>query len=109
MNRSILIVICDFLLVTLLAFSTVYINKMTDTTTPRSIQPQIATNRVDTSKDLTAVMRMALNEERKEREQLLAELAKSRQTAGQQQALASEREQQARIARQQLQASEQEL
>ena len=37
MNRSILIVICDFLLVTLLAFSTVDIQKVTDQTSPRNM------------------------------------------------------------------------
>ena len=37
MNRSILIVICDFLLVSLLAFSTVDINKATDTTRERTV------------------------------------------------------------------------
>src|SRR5437868_5865174 len=108
MNRSILIVICDFLLVTLLAFSTVDIQKVTDQTSPRSISMTVATNRVDSSKDLTAVMRMALNEERKEREQLISELARTRETASRQQALVTEREKQVQATQQELKAREQE-
>ena len=44
MNRSILIVICDFLLVSLLAFSTVDINKATNEGVPRQVKDDIATN-----------------------------------------------------------------
>jgi hypothetical protein len=87
MNRSILIVICDFLLVTLLAFSTVDIQKVTDQTSPRNVTMTIATNRVEESKDMTAVMRMALNEERKQREQLVSQLSRTRDSATQQQAI----------------------
>src|SRR5437879_1749043 len=87
MNRSILIVICDFLLVTLLAFSTVDIQKVTDQTSPRNVSMVLATNRVETSKDLTAVMRMALNEERKQREQLVSQLNRTRESSTQQQAM----------------------
>jgi len=61
MNRSILIVICDFLLVSLLAFSTVDINKATNTTGERRVSTTLATNQTpEASKDLTAVMRLAL-------------------------------------------------
>jgi hypothetical protein len=108
MNRSILIVICDFLLVSLLAFSTVDIQKVTDQTTQRNVSLEIATNRVDTSKDLTAVMRMALSEERKEREQLMTDLARTRETAARQQALVSEREKQVLAVQQELKTREQE-
>src|SRR5579863_553194 len=86
MNRSILIVICDFLLVSLLAFSTIDINKVAEGGSPQFASQEIATNRpekVDTGKDLAAVMNLALNEERKKQDQLQAELAKTRQTAGQ--------------------------
>jgi hypothetical protein len=110
MNRSILIVICDFLLVSLLAFSTVDIQKVTDQTSPRTVSVEIATNRVDNhleaSKDLTAVMRMALNEERKEREQLLSELSRTRETATRQQSLAGERERQVQAIQQELKTRE---
>lgn len=82
MNRSILIVICDFLLVSLLAFSTVDINKATDTARERTVSVTIATNQApEPSKDLNAVMRMALEEERRNRDQLLSELNRSRESA----------------------------
>jgi hypothetical protein len=107
MNRSILIVICDFLLVSLLAFSTVDINKTTQEGVPRQVSTTIATNQVDGRQDMTAVMRVALEQERKGRDVLLGELAKSRETLGRQQALLSEREQQAKGLRQELQQKEQ--
>jgi hypothetical protein len=101
MNRSILIVICDFLLVSLLAFSTVDINKVSDEGAQRSVQTEIATNQVDSGKDLAAVMRLALDEERKSRDQLLGELTKTRGSV-------SEREKQVQTFQQQLQSREQE-
>jgi hypothetical protein len=103
MNRSILIVICDFLLVSLLAFSTVDINKVTDEGTPRNMKVDLAmsTNRVDSGKDLTAVMRLALEDERRNRDQLLGELTRARETAG-------EREKQAEVFQQELRSKEQE-
>ncbi len=85
MNRSILIVICDFLLVSLLAFSTVDINKVSDEGAPRNVKIDIATNLVDSGKDLTAVMRLALDEERRNRDQLMGELTSARETAAKQQ------------------------
>ena len=109
MNRSILIVICDFLLVSLLAFSTVDINKVADEGAPRMAKFEIATNnqsQVDSGKDLAAVMRLALNEERKGRDQLLGELAAARAAAGdrEKQTMALQEELQARDAQaQQLQ------
>jgi hypothetical protein len=95
MNRSILIVICDFLLVSLLAFSTVDINKATDITKERTVSTTIATNQaVEPSKDLTAVMRMALDEERRNRDQLMTELNRSRESATQREKRAQEIEKQ---------------
>ena len=91
MNRSILIVICDFLLVSLLAFSTVDINKTTSEGVPRQVKLTIATNQVDNRQDLAAVMRLALEQEHQGRELLVGELAKTRETATRQQALLSER------------------
>jgi hypothetical protein len=87
MNRSILIVICDFLLLSLLTFST-DLSKMAG-----EDEGSAATVKVDVlpksgnsgSKDLAAVMQQALTEEQKNREQLQAELAKARETARQQQ------------------------
>ena len=71
MNRSILIVICDFLLVSLLAFSTVDINKVAEEGVPRNVKVDIMTNQLDSGRDLAAVMRLALNEERRSRDLLL--------------------------------------
>jgi hypothetical protein len=101
MNRSILIVICDFLLVSLLAFSTVDINKTSNEGTPPNIKIDLSakTNQVETGKDLAAVMRVALEDERKNRDLLMGELAKARGAA-------SEREQEAGNLQKQLQARE---
>ncbi len=81
MNRSILIVICDFLLLSLLTFSTLDVNKVADERIHRPPSVDLATNQVDSGKDLDTVMRLALDEERRNRNQLLVELAQSRQTA----------------------------
>lgn len=108
MNRSILIVICDFLLVSLLAFSTVDINKVSDQSSVRAINLNVATNQVDNRNDLAAVMRLALDEERKNRDQLLGELTRTRDAAGKQQSLLTEREKQFQALQEQLQNREQE-
>jgi hypothetical protein len=87
MNRSILIVICDFLLLSLLTFST-DLNKMAG-----DDEGSAATVKVDVlpktgnagGKDLAEVMKQALGEEQKNREQLQAELARVREAARQQQ------------------------
>ena len=106
MNRSILIVICDFLLVSLLAFSTVDINKTTSEGVPRQVKTTITTNPIDSRQDLASVMRLALEQERKGRETLLGELAKTREAAGQQLALLSEREKQVQTFQQELRRRE---
>jgi hypothetical protein len=101
MNRSILIVICDFLLVSLLAFSTVDISKTSSNEAPPppnfKLDLSAKTNQADISRDLTAVMRIALEDERKNRDSLMGELVKSR-------AAASQREQEAGNLQKQLQA-----
>jgi hypothetical protein len=110
MNRSILIVICDFLLVSLLAFSTVDINKVSDQTSARTVSVQIATNQTpESGQDLAAVMKLALEEERKNRDQLMGELTKTREDAARQQSMLSEREKGSQALQQELQAREQEL
>ena len=88
MNRSILIVICDFLLVSLLVFSTPDLTKLNGNSQEASLTPTTpaATNAPSGGKDLAAVMRTALTEEQQKREQLLSELEKTRQTAAQKQA-----------------------
>jgi hypothetical protein len=102
MNRSILIVICDFLLVSLLAFSTIDITKITKPggapmLTLNKSNP--ATNQVSGRQDLGAVMSMALQEERKSQDALRAELSRTRQTV-------SQREQEMQNVQSQLRAKE---
>jgi len=88
MNRSILIVICDFLLVSLLVFSTPDLTKVNgeqgeaSASVPKS---ELTTNVPSGGQDLAAVMRTALNEEQQKREQLIGELARTREAAAQQQ------------------------
>jgi hypothetical protein len=114
MNRSILIVICDFLLVSLLVFSSPDINKATDEVAAQNLKFEMATNQVDSAKDLTAAMRMALDEERRSREQLLGELNRTRETLTKQQEvltkqqeLVGEREKQVQNVQAELQSKEQ--
>jgi hypothetical protein len=107
MNRSILIVICDFLLISLLAFSTVDINKVTDQKAQRPLKLELNTNQVaDAGKDLAAVMRLALDEERKGRSQLVGELAHAREELGKQQAMLGEREKQVQTFQQEIQSKD---
>ena len=83
MNRSILIVICDFLLLSLLTFST-DLSKMAGenegsaASVKVDVMPKTGDNN---SKDLAAVMQQALGEEQKNREQLQSELAQAREAA----------------------------
>lgn len=109
MNRTILIVICDFLLVSLLAFSTVDINKVADQTSARAIAPvnPAETNRIGGRQDLGDVMRLALEEERKKQDELTTELSRSRTTAAQQQAMLDKREAELQGIQNQLRSREQ--
>lgn len=92
MNRSILIVICDFLLLSLLTFST-DINRMADENTQPPTKVVIATNApVNAGGDLVAVMQRALQDERASREQLQQQFAQIRGATTQQQAQLGERE-----------------
>ncbi|MFO1477447.1 MAG: hypothetical protein U1F98_12430 [Verrucomicrobiota bacterium] len=83
MNRSILIVICDFLLVSLLTFSTLEVNRVADEGTRRPQDPDAAAKPVGRDNDLATAMRLALDEERKAQEQLVAQLARSREAVTQ--------------------------
>src|SRR6185369_4532551 len=97
MNRSILIVIIDFLLVSLLMFSNPDLSMVTGNEN-KSLAPQFTadpTNTVGSGNDLANAMRLALSEEQKKREELLAELSRSRETA-------TSTEKQAQAARQEL-------
>jgi len=101
MNRTILIVICDFLLLSLLTFST-DLSKVASERAQPAANVDATTNQLDSGGDLAAVMRLALDDEQKRRELLLSELAKTRETAG-------EREKQLQSFQEQLQATEQQL
>lgn len=106
MNRSILIVICDFLLLSLLTFST-DINRMADQNTQPPTKVEIATNAiVNTGTDLAAVMKLALEEEQKGREQLQQQLAQTRSVANEQQAQLTERERENLLLQQQFAAAQ---
>jgi hypothetical protein len=109
MNRSILIVICDFLLVSLLVFSTPDMSKVNSENTAESapVTPA-AIQQVDSKQDLGNVMRLALDEERKNRDLLLQELKSTRDSVAQKEALVNERDQQVKSFQQALQSREQE-
>lgn len=101
MNRSILIVIIDFLLLSLLAFSAADINNIADPSAPATLKSETtATNSVESGKDLAATMRLALEDEQKHREQLVGELAQSK-------AAATRSEEQVRTVKQTLESREQ--
>jgi hypothetical protein len=108
MNRSILIVICDFLLVSLLFFSSPDLNKAGDEGATLQVKSEIAANQPDSGKDLAAAMRQALDEERKNRDQLLTELTRTRQAAGEKEKQAQTLQEQTRVLQQTLQARGQE-
>ncbi|MEO6034223.1 MAG: hypothetical protein ABIQ35_03110 [Verrucomicrobiota bacterium] len=112
MNRSILIIICDFLLVSLLAFSTVDLNKTAEEGASPEVKTIISTNTPESGKDLAAVMKLALDDEKKSRDLLMGELASTRTTAGEREKQAQKFEQelksQAQNFQQTLQAREQE-
>jgi hypothetical protein len=101
MNRSILIIICDFLLLSLLTFST-DLTKVAGGDDTQPVKTEIAPKQTENSgKDLAAVMKLALTDEQKNRNQLQEQLAKAREITGQQQALLNERDQQSRQLQQQ--------
>ncbi len=85
MNRSILIVICDFLLLSLLTFST-DINHMANENSRQVATMEVVTNPVaNANTDLAAVMKLALQDERKNQTQLQQQLNTIRQSATAQQ------------------------
>lgn len=92
MNRSILIVICDFLLLSLLTFST-NINHIADQGAGRPARLDVVTNAVaNPDNDLAAALKLALAEERKGQETLKEQLAAVRAVASQQQAQLSQQQ-----------------
>lgn len=109
MNRSILIVICDFLLVSLLAFSTVDANRLThpgSVTNLQLNQPAAVTNQAAAKQDLGEAMRLALADEQKNRLTLLSELEETRGALSNQQSQLSQRAGQLQTYQQQMRAGE---
>src|ERR1700761_754165 len=95
MNRSILIVICDFLLLSLLTFSTDINHIATDDTSRSAAHVNVTTNAVVTpGSDLNDMMKQALASERQSHEQLQQQLAAARSNQGQQQAVLEQTRQQ---------------
>lgn len=84
MNRSILIVICDFLLLSLLTFSTDITRMAGDA--PQSPPDSAVTNAaVEPNHDLVVLMKQALADEHSDQNQLQQQLALARTTAASQQ------------------------
>ena len=71
MNRSILIVICDFLLISLLLFSTPDMSKISEETATQPVKLEMVNNQNDSRQDLAAVMKLALEDERRTRDRLV--------------------------------------
>lgn len=107
MNRSILIVICDFLLVSLLAFSNLDASKLTDFSGDKTIKMETAVHQAESQQDLGNVMRLALEDERKKQDALVAELVNTREAAARQKAALSEREKQITLYQQEIKSRDQ--
>ena len=105
MNRSILIVIADFLLVSLLAFSSFDASdadKASAATQLQSPEESLSEN-----KDLLGILQSALEDERRARQQLAGELTQTKEAVRGQQDTVAEREKQNRAMQQALQDKEQ--
>lgn len=107
MNRSILIVICDFLLISLLAFSTVDINKVGEEGAARPLGAAPLTNAPPSNGELAAVMQLALEDEQRQRELLQGELAATRQTSSEREQALQHSQKELAASRERLQATEQ--
>lgn len=105
MNKSLLIVICDFLVLSLLA-----IVRFDDA--PATAQPQSPTNATTVARqdqDMLDVLALALKEEQQAKQQLAAQLAQTRQNLTGQQTTLSQREQNLQQIQQALQQAQQSL
>jgi len=83
MNRSILIVICDFLLISLLAFSAMDADNLSQSGSLQLADTRPPATNVTGRQDLGNVMRLALDEERRQRDQLVGQLSQARAVATQ--------------------------
>ncbi|HSA02558.1 MAG TPA: hypothetical protein P5055_17650 [Candidatus Paceibacterota bacterium] len=107
MNRSILIVIADFLLVSLLTFSSFEVDKMLPDKTPAKVQPKLNPDSLSGNKDLVNVLKGALDEERRVRQQLSGELSQTQENIRDQGSLLADREKQNQALQQSLLQKEQ--
>lgn len=83
MNRSILIILCDFLLLSLLVFSAVDLSTVDRETARPQIKVDPAAPPVAAREDLASVMQLALDDERRGRERLQGELSRVTDTLNQ--------------------------
>src|SRR5437762_12730522 len=90
MNRSILIVICDFLLVSLLAFSS--FDKLNEEPPERKSDALPGKKEIGGKQDMMAALKLALADEKQSREKLTSELAKAREAVQAKQALMEQRD-----------------
>jgi len=79
MNRSILIIICDFLLVTLVAFS----NFDAEKTEQPAVRPPVAAKTESGNQDIVGTLKLALEDEQQTREKLTANLQNTEQVLAQ--------------------------
>jgi len=93
MNRSILIVICDFLLLSLLTFSSADLNKVSESGASQPMKLEMAAaSPTENKQDLAAVMKLALDDQKRIHDRVVGELTQTKDVAGRQQILLSERE-----------------
>lgn len=108
MNKSILIVICDFLLLTLLAL--VRFEDLDPNQPPQSPQTQTISDptkpRGSAQRDLVDAMKLSFEEEKLLREKLAAELAQTKESVKGQSELVAEREKRLREFQESLQAKD---
>jgi len=103
MNRSILIIICDFLLVSLITFS-----NFDSLMPPKKEEPQELARGTESTgnKELVGAMKKALEDERTRRENLSTELTRSRTATKDQESVLNERDSKLRELGENLQKSE---
>ena len=111
MNRSILIVIADFLLVSLLAFSSFDANRLMADRHPGKIKldlkPEMKSTDLGDKQEMAGVLQLALEDERRSREMLVGELNQTRDALRARQDLLTEREKQIQGFQQNLQSKDQ--
>lgn len=107
MNRSILIIIADFLLVSLLAFSSFDESKLGADQPVQQVKPELTPDRLNGKQDLVQVMKEVLDDERLSRQKLLGELSQTKEAVKGQQAKTAESEKQNQLVQQALQQKEQ--